>query len=56
MAGKHTKIARQKNDKEKAAIKVQKEYIDVCEAVKGLTPPNGNFMKKKAVVAPVRQT
>jgi len=54
LTGKDNKKARQEKDKEKAAIKVQKEYIDACKAVKGLTPPNGHFMKKKAAAAPAQ--
>jgi len=36
---------RTEKDKEKAAIKVQKDYIDACKIVKGLPPVHGHFLK-----------
>merc|ERR1712087_821940 len=43
--GKENKKLRTEKDKEKAAIKVQKDYIDACKIVKGLPPIHGHFVK-----------
>merc|ERR1711963_868027 len=39
------KMARVEKDKEKAALKIQKDYIDACKIVKGLPPVHGHFVK-----------
>eukprot|EP00747_Dinoflagellata_sp_TGD_P121236 gnl/TRDRNA2_/TRDRNA2_173396_c0_seq13.p1 gnl/TRDRNA2_/TRDRNA2_173396_c0~~gnl/TRDRNA2_/TRDRNA2_173396_c0_seq13.p1 ORF type:complete len:299 (+),score=156.61 gnl/TRDRNA2_/TRDRNA2_173396_c0_seq13:2-898(+) len=46
LSGAANKKARQEKEKEKKALKDSKEYIDACKVVKGLKPPNGNFVKK----------
>lgn len=51
LTGKDNKKLRQEKDKEKAALKVSKEYVDACKIVKGLPPPNGNFVKTGATPA-----
>merc|ERR1712039_119311 len=48
LTGKENKKLRTEKDKEKAALKVQKDYIDACKIVKGLPPINGFFVKKGA--------
>merc|ERR1712190_428062 len=48
LTGKDNKKMRQEKDKEKANLKVSKEYVDACKVVKGLAPPNGNFIKSAA--------
>merc|ERR1712087_267969 len=45
LTGKENKKLRTEKDKEKAAIKVQKDYIDACKIVKGLAPIHGHFVK-----------
>merc|ERR1712113_52908 len=51
LTGKDNKKMRQEKDKEKANLKVSKEYVDACKVVKGLAPPNGNFIKSAAPAA-----
>jgi len=46
LTGKDNKKARSEKEKEKKALKDAKEYIDACKVVKGLKPPNGNFIKQ----------
>lgn len=46
LTGKENKKLRTEKDKEKAGLKVQKDYIDACKVVKGLEPINGFFIKK----------
>eukprot|EP00747_Dinoflagellata_sp_TGD_P121245 gnl/TRDRNA2_/TRDRNA2_173396_c0_seq4.p1 gnl/TRDRNA2_/TRDRNA2_173396_c0~~gnl/TRDRNA2_/TRDRNA2_173396_c0_seq4.p1 ORF type:complete len:301 (+),score=149.09 gnl/TRDRNA2_/TRDRNA2_173396_c0_seq4:2-904(+) len=46
LSGAANKKARQEKEKEKKGLKDSKEYIDACKVVKGLKPPNGNFVKK----------
>merc|ERR1712045_391106 len=45
LTGKENKKLRTEKDKEKAAIKNQKDYIDACKIVKGLPPVHGFFVK-----------
>merc|ERR1711972_769639 len=45
LTGKENKKLRTEKDKEKAAIKNQKDYIDACKVVKGLAPIHGHFVK-----------
>jgi len=45
LTGKENKKLRTEKDKEKAAVKNQKDYIDACKIVKGLPPLNGFFVK-----------
>lgn len=45
LTGKENKKMRTEKDKEKSAIKVQKDYIDACKIVKGLPPAHGHFVK-----------
>lgn len=52
LTGKDNKKLRQEKDKEKAALKVSKEYIDASKVLKGLQPPNGNFVKTASAPAP----
>jgi len=46
LTGKDNKKARTEKEKEVKALKDQKDYVDACKIVKGLPPPNGNFVKK----------
>jgi len=48
LTGKDNKAARTTKDKEKAAIKVQKDYIDAIKVCKGLPPVHGFFVKAGA--------
>jgi len=45
LTGKENKKLRTEKDKEKAAVKNQKDYIDACKIVKGLPPTHGHFVK-----------
>jgi len=45
LAGKDNKKARTEKEKEKTAIKNDKQYIDACKVVKGLPPVHGSFAK-----------
>jgi len=47
LQGKDNKKARTAKEKEKSAIKNQKDYIDACKVVKGLQPVHGFFAVKK---------
>merc|ERR1712190_173215 len=47
LTGKDNKKMRQEKDN----LKVSKEYVDACKVVKGLAPPNGNFIKSAAPAA-----
>jgi len=47
LQGKDNKKARTSKEKEKSAIKNQKDYIDACKVVKGLQPVHGFFATKK---------
>jgi len=49
LTGKDNKKARTEKSKQAAAVKVTKEYVDAVKVLKGLQPPNGNFVKKAAV-------
>jgi|EP00927_Polykrikos_kofoidii_P061552 hypothetical protein len=51
LTGKENKKARTEKEKEKAALKNQKDYIDACKVVKGLAPVHGHFVKSAAVAA-----
>jgi len=46
LTGKDNKKARTEKEKEVKALKDQKDYVDACKIIKGLPPPNGNFVKK----------
>eukprot|EP00747_Dinoflagellata_sp_TGD_P161724 gnl/TRDRNA2_/TRDRNA2_178514_c0_seq1.p1 gnl/TRDRNA2_/TRDRNA2_178514_c0~~gnl/TRDRNA2_/TRDRNA2_178514_c0_seq1.p1 ORF type:complete len:308 (+),score=142.57 gnl/TRDRNA2_/TRDRNA2_178514_c0_seq1:82-924(+) len=48
LTGKDNKKARQELEKAAKALKDAKEYIDACKVVKGMNPPNGNFIMKAA--------
>merc|ERR1711976_682832 len=45
LTGKDNKKARTEKSKEASALKSEKMYVDACKVVKGLEPPNGNFIK-----------
>merc|ERR1711868_164309 len=45
LTGKDNKKARTEKSKEASALKADKMYVDACKVVKGLEPPNGNFVK-----------
>jgi len=45
LTGKDNKAARTTKDKEKAALKIQKDYIDAIKVCKGLPPVHGFFIK-----------
>merc|ERR1711879_480271 len=49
LTGKDNKKARKAKEKEASAKKVTKEYIDALKVLKGVKPPNGNFLKTSAV-------
>jgi len=51
LTGKENKKARTEKEKEKGALKNQKDYIDACKVVKGLAPVHGHFLK--SVSAPI---
>merc|ERR1712187_657236 len=51
LTGKDNKKARTEKTKEASALKVTKEYIDAVKVLKGLQPPNGNFVKAAAAAA-----
>merc|ERR1712232_628902 len=55
LTGKDNKKARTEKSKEASALKVTKEYIDALKVLKGLDPPNGNFIKKAAVKHEVKK-
>jgi len=45
LTGKENKKAKTEKDKEASALKADKKYIDALKVLKGLDPPNGNFIK-----------
>jgi len=47
LTGKDNKKARTEKGKEISAAKADKKYIDATKVVKGLDPPNGNFILSK---------
>merc|ERR1711988_1119346 len=51
LTGKDNKKARKAKEKEASDKKVTKEYIDAVKVLKGLKPPNGNFLKASAAQA-----
>merc|ERR1712032_1808764 len=48
LTGKDNKKARTEKSKQASSMKTSKEYIDALKVIKGLPPPNGNFVKKVA--------
>merc|ERR1712032_845089 len=48
LTGKDNKKARTEKSKQASSMKTSKEYIDALKVLKGLPPPNGNFVKKVA--------
>merc|ERR1711879_67658 len=48
LTGKDNKKARKAKEKEASDKKVAKEYIDALKVLKGVKPPNGNFLKTSA--------
>jgi len=48
LTGKDNKKARTAKEKEAKAMKDEPKYIDAVKVLKGLEPPNGNFMTKVA--------
>merc|ERR1711988_2033045 len=48
LTGKDNKKARKAKEKEASDKKVTKEYIDALKVLKGVKPPNGNFLKTSA--------
>jgi hypothetical protein len=51
LTGKENKKMRSEKDKQRAVMKVEKEYIDACKVVKGLAPIHGHFVKNAPEVA-----
>merc|ERR550514_802137 len=52
LTGKDNKKARTEKEKEKKAVKDDKQYIDACKIVKGQEPKNGFFVKAAAKAEP----
>jgi len=52
LTGKDNKKARTELSKQASEMKKDKKYIDACKVLKGLEPPNGNFMTKTKAGAP----